>query len=76
MGFLNDDTLQNLVAAELRIEKSSSFVGDIVPLLTSLEFENQVQLRLMNHDLALTAAAALDERVAGILEMLRLEGSR
>ncbi len=54
----------------------TSFAGDIAPLLTSLEFENQVQLRLMNHELALTAAAAVDERITSILEMLRIEGSR
>lgn len=53
----------------------TSFTGDIRPLLTSLEFENQVQVRLMNHELALTAAAALEERIDRLVEMLRMEGS-
>lgn len=54
----------------------TSFTGDVGPLLRSLEFENLVQVRLMNHELALAASTALSERVARILEMLSLERSR
>lgn len=53
----------------------TSFAGDIRPLLTSLKFENQLQVRLMNHELALNAAAALEERIQTLLQMLELEGS-
>ena len=54
----------------------TSFTGDIGPLLRSLEFENQVQVRLMNHELALTAATTLGARITGLLEMLALERSK
>ncbi len=54
----------------------TSFTGDIGPLLRSLEFENQVHVRLMNHELALTAVTALGERITDLLEMLALERSK
>ncbi len=54
----------------------TSFTGDIGPLLRNLEFENQVQMRLMNHELALNAATALGERITGLLEMLAVERSK
>lgn len=53
----------------------TSFTGDVEPLLRNLEFENQVQLRLMNHELALSAATTLDEQITDVLEMLAVERS-
>ncbi len=49
---------------------TTAFTGDARILLRSLEFENLVQVRLMNHELALSAAATLEERIESLLDML------
>lgn len=49
------------------------FSHDARALLRSLEFENAVQRRMMNHEFALGAAESMKERIEIILDMLRAE---
>ncbi|NNF04979.1 MAG: hypothetical protein HKN17_10995 [Rhodothermales bacterium] len=49
---------------------ATAFDGDVRALMTRLEFENLVQVRLMNHELALRATVALEERIMRLLDLL------